>query len=151
MEFKDFLTENREDIDKKVIEVKNKLFGIPYLHNGRSYEGVDCIGLIHLFFKEMGVEFPVDDGRHIPNDWYKTEPDRYINGLKKIGEEVGHYDKLRIFDIAYFSLYRNVVTHSAVMLDNYNFLHVLNDRKVTEASFKKRFWRAKYVGARRVF
>ncbi|MEJ6950265.1 C40 family peptidase [Natronospora cellulosivora (SeqCode)] len=151
MKFNDFLNDNMEAIEKKVLEVKDSLIGIPYLHNGRSYEGVDCLGLIYLFFKELGVEFPIDDGRYIPDDWYKTEPDRYINGLREFGEEVGHYEELRIFDLPYFSLYKNIVTHSGVMIDNKNFLHVLNNKRVTVASFERRFWRAKYVGGRRVF
>lgn len=151
MKFDDFLKANKDAIMKKVDEAKDRLIGIPYLHNGRSYEGVDCLGLIYLFFKELGVDFPIDDGRYIPADWYKTEPDRYINGLKQFGEEVGDYENLKIFDLPYFALYRNIVTHSGVMINDKNFLHVLNNKTVTIASFEKRFWRAKYVGARRVF
>ncbi|MFW6030734.1 MAG: C40 family peptidase, partial [Halanaerobiales bacterium] len=137
MDFKEFLHNNREAVEKRVAEVVDKLQGIPYLHNGRSYEGVDCIGLVYLFFKELGVDFPIDDGRYIADDWYKTEPDRYIKGLKELGDEVGEYKNLRIFDLPYFSLYKNIVTHSGVMIDNNNFLHVLNNKRVTIASFDK--------------
>lgn len=152
MEFNDFLKDNYEQVKNKVREVSNKLLGIPYLHNGRSYTGVDCLGLIYLFFKELGIEFPVDDEKgEIAEDWYLTEPDRYINGLQSLGTEVGHYRDLQILDIPYFRLYKNVITHTAVMLDEKHFLHVLLDREVRIDSFDRRFWRVKYAGARRLF
>ena len=53
-------------------------------------------------------------------------------------------------DIPYFILYKNVITHTAVMLDNVHFMHVLIDKKVTIDTMKRRFWRAKYRGARRI-
>lgn len=138
---------NNEDI-MKVIE---KLKGIPYLHNGRSYKGVDCWGLIHLLFKELGVDLPPDDNAgFIAGDWYLKEPDRYYNGLKRLGKEIGHFKNLRPLDIPYFRLYKNVITHSGVMLDNMNFLHVLIDKEVRVDSMRKRFWRVKYAGARRL-
>src|SRR5690554_6259322 len=99
MEFSDYLKDNYDLVEKRIQEVGDKLLGIPYAHNGRSYDGVDCLGLIYLFFKELGVEFPVDDEQgYIAEDWYLTEPDRYINGLQGIGTEVGHFQNLQILD-----------------------------------------------------
>jgi len=43
------------------------------------------------------------------------------------------------------------VTHTGVMLDDRHFLHVLIDKEVSVDSFERRFWRAKYAGARRLF
>ncbi|MFW6035148.1 MAG: C40 family peptidase [Halothermotrichaceae bacterium] len=131
-------------------EVVDKLLGIPYQHNGRDFQGVDCLGLIYLFFKEFGIKLPKDDGRNIPEDWYKTEPERYINGLQKIGGEVGHFKNLQPLDIPYFRLYKDVITHSGVMLDEKRFIHVLIDKKVRIDSMNKRFWKAKYAGAIRM-
>jgi len=37
-------------------ETLNKLVGIKWLLDGRSYEGTDCVGLMELYFKEKGVE-----------------------------------------------------------------------------------------------
>ena len=152
MDFSEYLNENYDTVKERVWGVKDKLLGIPYVHNGRSHDGVDCLGLIYLFFKELGVELPIDDNKgYISDDWYKVEPERYVNGLKSIGEEVGHYRNIQILDLPYFRLYKNVVTHTGVMLDSRHFLHVLIDKKVTVDSFDRRFWRAKYAGARRLF
>ena len=138
-------------MDVKDIEgIIGKLKDIPYQHNGRSMRGVDCWGLIYLFFKELGIRLPISDGSFAPDDWYKKQPERYGNALKTLGEEVGHYRNLKPLDIPYFRLYRDVITHSGVMLDRQFFLHVLIDKKVRVDSFNRLFWRAKYAGAIRV-
>lgn len=152
MDFSEYLSQNYEEINKRVWQLKDELEGIPYLHNGRSYKGVDCLGLVYLFFKELGVEVPINDNQgYISDDWYQVEPQRYEKGLKTIGEEVGDYRKLQILDVPYFRLYKNVVTHTAVMLDEKHFIHILIDKEVRVDSFDRRYWRAKYAGARRLF
>ncbi len=135
---------------EEIKEVVNHLTGIPYRHNGRSYDGVDCWGLIYLFYKELGVELPVDDGETIPDDWYLKEPNRYINGISQLGSEVGHFHNLLPLDIPYFRLYKDVITHSGVMLDNEFFIHVLINRRVEVDTIKRRYWKAKYAGAIRL-
>ncbi len=140
----------REYTPEKLKQVAKKLTGIPYKHNGRNTKGVDCWGVVFLFFKELGIELPVDDGKYIPDDWYKRDPNRYLRELKQFGKEVGHYDNLKPLDIPYFRLYKNIVTHTSVMIDNTRFLHVLIDKRVSTASMERRFWCKKYEGARRI-
>jgi len=137
-------------MDQRVERIAEKLLGIPYEHNGRSYKGVDCWGLIYLFFSEIGFSLPRDDGEYIPDDWYKKEPERYIKGLRTLGEEVGHYKNLLPLDIPYFRLYRNVITHSGVMLNSNNMLHVLINKEVRIDNINRRFWRSNYAGAIRI-
>ncbi|HLV09181.1 MAG TPA: NlpC/P60 family protein [Halanaerobiales bacterium] len=139
--------EKVKKIKKRVEAVVKQLVGIPYVHNGRSYQGVDCWGLIYLFFKELGCSLPEDDGRHIACNWYKSEPERYIIGLKTLGDEVDDFDKLRILDIPYFRLYRNIITHSGVMLSNSDVLHVLINKRVRIDSINRRFLKYNYAGA----
>ncbi len=137
---------SQKEIDRTV----ESLLGIPYQHNGRNENGLDCWGLVYLFFKKLGYDLPQNDGNVIEGNWYKLDPGRYYRELNKLGKEVGHFHKLRKFDIPYFNLYKNVITHSGVMLDKKNFIHVLNGREVEIASFDKRFWRRKYKGAIRL-
>lgn len=136
--------------EKNLRSIIEGLIGIPYQHNGRDYQGVDCWGLVYLLLQELGIEVPVDDGKEIPDDWYLKEPDRYIKGLKTLGKEVGHFNNLQPLDLPYFRLYRNVITHSGVMLDNTNFIHVLIGKEVRMDTMGKRFWRSKYAGAIRL-
>lgn len=133
-----------------LLEIAKKLEGIPYEHNGRNYEGVDCWGVVYLFFKEIGIEFPLDDGDYISDEWYKKDPGRYERSLQTLGEEVGHYKNLLPLDIPYYNLYRDVITHTSVMLDKIHFIHVLIDKEVAIDTMKRRYWRKKYKGARRI-
>ncbi|MFW6237664.1 MAG: C40 family peptidase [Halanaerobiales bacterium] len=134
----------------KIEEIVERLVGIPYKHNGRSTEGVDCWGVVYLFFSELGIELPLDDGGHISQEWYKKDPGRYRRALQSLGEDVGHYRNLQLLDIPYFRLYRNVVTHTGVMVDEGYFLHVLIDKEVSVGRISRRFWRKKYSGAVRI-
>lgn len=135
---------------EKIKKIARDLQGIPYLHNGRTEKGVDCWGLVRLFFARLQVELPEDDGSFIEKDWYKRDPDRYLRELCNLGEEVGHYKNMRPLDIPYFRLYKNVVTHTSVMLDRISFIHVLINKEVSIDTMKKRYWRRKYEGARRL-
>ncbi|MTI58842.1 MAG: NlpC/P60 family protein [Firmicutes bacterium] len=137
-------------MEKKISMVVDELLGIPYLHNGRSDQGLDCWGLIYLFFKKLGHTLPINDGEIIPDNWYKVDPERYINGLRSLGDELGYYENLQMLDIPYFRLYRQVVTHTAVMISEHEFLHVLIDKEVQIDTMKKRYWRRKYAGAIRL-
>lgn len=137
-------------MENRIQEIVDKLLGIPYKHNGRSYDGVDCLGLVYLFFKELGIMLPEGDGYYISEDWYLKDPERYINGLSKIGEEVGHFNNLQPLDIPYFRLYKDIITHSGIMIDNERFIHVLINKKVRIDTMKRRYWRSKYAGARRL-
>ena len=136
---------------EKIEKVARSMVGIPYKHNGRDEDGLDCWGLVYVFFKRIRIKLPLDDGGEAaPDNWYKTNPDRYKKGLETLGEEVGHYRNLQPLDIPYFRLYRNVVTHTGVMLDDEHFLHVLNEKEVSIATIKRKIWHRKYDGAIRL-
>ncbi|MFW5992415.1 MAG: peptidoglycan endopeptidase, partial [Halanaerobiaceae bacterium] len=96
------------------------------------------------------IQFPTDDGKYIEDNWYKVDPERYERGLKSAGIEVGPYQNLQRFDVPYFRLYRNVVTHTGVMIDTIHFLHVLIDKEVEIGTMERKFWRKKYAGAIRL-
>ncbi len=137
-------------MEEKIKKVCDEMLGIPYKHNGRDENGVDCWGVVYLFFRKLNIELPVGDGYTIGDDWYKKEPGRYERGLKTLGEEIGHYRNLQQLDIPYFRLYYDVVTHTGVMINDYQFIHVLIDKEVSIGTMQRRFWRKKYAGAIRL-
>jgi len=137
-------------LEWKIEEIVDKLLGIPYKHNGRSEKGLDCWGLVYIFFKELGVYLPSGDGYEILDDWYRIVPERYLNALKTLGEEVGNINNLQLLDIPYFRLYKNYVTHTGVMINNTYFIHVLIDKEVRVDNINRRFWKRNYAGARRL-
>lgn len=43
----------------------NQYVGLPFQERGRSWEGVDCYGIIYLFYREnWGIDLPWETGYH---------------------------------------------------------------------------------------
>ncbi|MCK8828281.1 C40 family peptidase [Natroniella acetigena] len=133
--------------DKKIKEVVSKYRNIPYKHNGRSLRGLDCLGLIIFFYKEFGIDLTHKD-RNYSKEWYKEDAGVYLRELLKVGTAV-EFDNLQALDLVYFELLPDVVTHSGVMVNDQQFIHILQKRNVEISSFN-RFWRKKFAGARRL-
>ena len=55
----------------KYEQIARQFLGIPYRHGGRDRKGLDCLGLVHLFYRELGIKVPDNDGQPYANDWYK--------------------------------------------------------------------------------
>lgn len=58
------------EIQSAVVEIARSLIGIPFLHQGRSFDGIDCAGVISLVAIETGLaEHWMDktDYPHLPS------------------------------------------------------------------------------------
>ncbi|HPT88734.1 MAG TPA: C40 family peptidase [Bacillota bacterium] len=131
---------------KELEAIFQKYLGIPYRHGGRDMNGVDCLGLVYLIYRDCGIEIPDNDGREYTKDWYKVEPDRYLKGIRRYGKEVP-LDSLKPLDLVYFKMGR-AVTHTGIMVDEKSFIHVLEGTRVhiSRLNFK---WERRLAGARR--
>lgn len=133
--------------EQSYIELARTFTGIGYRHNGQSKEGVDCLGLIRMFYRKIGMTLPKNDGKEYPPDWYQTDPERLLRGLMDQGVSAPVSD-LKPLDLVYFRI-GGAVTHVGVMVDQTHFLHVLIDR-VSEITRMDWAWRRRLVGARRL-
>jgi cell wall-associated NlpC family hydrolase len=131
----------------KINSLVKKYSGIPYKHAGRDLTGLDCLGLIHFFYKDCGIDVPASDGREYSPDWTKTDPERYLRGIMAVGS-VAPVDNLRPLDLVYFRMGRNI-THGGVMVDSEYFLHVLQNTTV-HVSPLNHIWKRRLAGARRL-
>lgn len=138
-----------KEVKSKMEKLVRKYRNIPYKHNGRSLRGVDCLGLIIFIYREFGIEIPQGDGKPITENWSKKDPERYIRNLLKLGKEV-EYEELQVLDLVYFKLVKDIVTHSGVMINNNEFIHILQDKDVEVSSIERRYWQRKFAGARRL-
>lgn len=132
---------------KQIETLIKKYSGIPYKHAGRDLTGLDCLGLIHFFYKDCGIDVPDGDGQAYAHDWTRTDPERYLRGIISIGKAVP-VDALEPLDFVYFRMGRNI-THGAVMVDSEHFLHILQNTKV-HVSQLDYIWRRRLAGARRL-
>jgi len=124
-----------------------RYIGVPYRHNGRGQDGLDCLGLIASFYRDLGIEVPDGDGEPIPQDWWKHDPERYLRGLMSIGRPVE--GPLQPLDLVYFTLTQGVVTHGGVMVDRQRFIHVLEGHSVMVTRLGS-WWQRRLAGARRL-
>ena len=111
--------------DRKISDLVQKYKNAKFLHNGRSLEeGIDCLGFIILFYRDLGVELPNDDGKPIEDDWFKRDPNRYIRAIKSLGFREVKFRDLRPLDMVYFAISRNIITHTGIMINNREFAHM---------------------------
>lgn len=133
--------------EQSYMELARKYTGIGYRHGGRGKDGADCLGLMQMFFRELGIRLPDNDGKEYAPDWYLSDPERLGRGLLTLGVAASVND-LKPLDLVYFRI-GGAVTHVGVMLDRVHFLHLLIGR-VSEISRMDRAWRRRLVGARRL-
>lgn len=118
-----------------------------YKFNGRGAEGYDCLGLMLDVLKNNGINLPNDDGREINFSWFQSEPDRFIKGLEK------HFNRIKIndrqpLDVVVF-LFDGIPRHSGVLVDKYNFIHIIENSTVHISKLSKwnkrihSIWRAR--------
>lgn len=132
---------------QQIMKTVRSLVGIPYKHGGRTMEGLDCLGLIHVFYRQLGIMIPDHDGREYSPNWYKEDPERFYRGLQKIGSEISP-THMKPLDLVYFKI-GGAVTHAGVLIDEGHFLHVLKGKPV-HVSPLNLAWRKRLVGARRL-
>lgn len=136
-------------LESKIRQTIESFKGVPFVHNGRSKtEGLDCLGFMILFYKEFGIHIPDGDGKPIAEHWYEEDPERYIRGIRSLGGTPVSIDNLQPLDLVYFSVKRNLITHTGIMINNHEFVHMSSHRNLAVDSLKHH-WR-KFRGAIRL-
>lgn len=134
----------------KLTELVEKYRYVNFQHNGRTLEeGLDCLGFMVMFYKDFGIEIPSGDGNDIEKDWYRYDPERYLRGLKSIGGKEVELHELAPLDLIYFSVKKNIVTHTGIMVSNREFVH-MSPRKGFTLDSMARHWRKFRGGIRLV-
>lgn len=132
--------------EHSISELAQQFTGITYCSSGRS-KGLDCIGLIQLFFRELGVAIPENENRGSVNEPNGGDPDRELGGMMSLGIPVP-VTELKPLDLVYFWI-GGGVSHAGVMVDGNHFLHVVNGRE-PQISPMDLSWGPRLVGARRL-
>lgn len=136
--------------NEKIMKLVDKYREAKFLHNGRSLEeGIDCLGFVILFYKDLGIDLPRDDGKFIEEDWFKTDPNRYIRAIRNLGFKEVRFRDLRPLDMVYFAISRNIITHTGIMISDREFAH-MSPKKDFLISRLERGWLSRARGAVRV-
>ncbi len=130
----------------EIAQIVRKYLGVPYCHGGRDLTGLDCLGLVHLFYKDCNIQFPDGDGQFYSENWVYEDPERYLRGIKRYGREAPVSD-IQPLDLVYFRLGR-FISHSGVMIYPGYFIHVLQKSEVCVSPLNK-VWIRRLVGVRR--
>lgn len=103
--------------------IEERYVGITYKLNGRDEHGVDCVGLITLFFKnEYGITIPDNDGKPVTADWAKDPKAkiRYQNGIMEAASRlkkktIWNFKDLADHDVACFEV-KGIVVYMGIFL-----------------------------------
>lgn len=106
-------------MDKKLADLISRLLPVPYLHEGRSYSGLDCGGLILTFFREYrGIVLP--DMLGYDSHWGYKGKNYFIENYFKF------FDPVRapqLMDVVLFFNGKKVSDHGGVVLRDGRFIH----------------------------
>lgn len=140
---------NKTELNKKdIIKQARTYLGVPWKHQGRSKNGVDCVGFLVLSFKSIGV--PVIDLKG-----YSRQPDG--KKLKQILDEqpsLNLVNNIQIGDILLLRI-RHDPQHVALVTDSktseFGMIHAYNggEKKVIEHDLAD-YWKRKIVAIYRI-
>lgn len=109
-----------------------RLVGIRYRWGGSTPRGFDCSGFITYVMRRMGVEVP-----------------RTTYAMYASGRPVPR-DQLQVGDIVFFQTTRPGPSHAGIFIGNDQFIHAGSGfGRVTITSMDYRYYKPRYVGARR--
>lgn len=128
--------------------IDSKFINIPFVKDGRSLEGTDCLGLVYLWYAYHGVMFEEarDTGSEAASFWWAQDPKRYIEGMNQYGRtlaffELRRHDMILFFDPAINS---SMPIEAGIMVDDRHFLWTRRDgvseTQMLNALFKNKFW-----------
>lgn len=118
-----------------------KYIGIPYKHLGRGMDGLDCLGLIIIVYKEiLGVKlFDVNDydekwswqGKNLFEDNYCKEWERVLMP--------------KIWDMVLIKNGKGIVNHAGIVISNGRFIHCIK-AGVVISKLADNAWKGRIAG-----
>lgn len=107
----------------------DKYIGIPFVHRGRTKNGVDCYGLITLIYKsELGIN--LFDIETYQKKWYEKH-NLFINNYYRQWGKID-IDKLQVYDVILFSIgdSKLIPSHVGLYIGEDRFIHCMENSSV---------------------
>jgi peptidoglycan endopeptidase LytE len=129
---------------QRLVDTALAMRGVQYRSGGEDPStGFDCSGLVHYVFSDQGIEVP------------RTVREQFAYG-RKIGDK-----EIQPGDLLFFSTESRGATHVGIAIDAANapgvaagrlFIHAPGESGVVRIeTLEMPYWRARFVGARRLF
>lgn len=119
---------------QEVTEVAKRFMGIKYAAGGTTPKGFDASGFTKYVYKESAAKI------NLP----RTAKDQY-----KVGTAVKQQD-IREGDLVFFNTNGKDVSFVGIALNKESFIGVTVNKGVSIQSMKTKYWKDRYVGAKRV-
>lgn len=119
----------------------NKYCAIPYVAAGRSWNGVDCWGLVYLvYLSELGIRIP-------KYSLYENTPSQKIvhNFVERFREEWVQLEYPTEYSIILFKI-SGKCCHMGIMLNDSEFMHCSKTVGVGIEHIFKRIWKNRIEG-----
>lgn len=122
----------------KLLEIANSYTGVSYKAGGTTKNGMDCSGLVHTSFKQVGIQLP-----------------RSSKAMSVKGKEIALID-VRVGDLLFFDIARlkGEINHVGLITlienDEIFFMHSTTSKGVITSSMKETYWENEFVKATRV-
>lgn len=121
------------------IEFIQKLKTASYMDYGRSFNGIDCYGLLLLYYKYIkGVVLP---DYLYDSDWYDHGRNFFVEEYPKLWRKT---DELKIDSALLFYGFNRMVTHVGVYIGEGKFIQAMRKTGVVELKLIK--WKPRLYG-----
>ena len=120
------------EVGREVVRVARGYLGAPYRFAGRGPASFDCSGLVQRSFEAVGVRVPRTS----------AEQARFGRAVRP--------DAMRPGDLVLFADARGAINHVGIFSGRGRFVHASSSRGVVEDALDASWFRARFVGARRV-
>ncbi len=123
------------DINKIIL----KYLGTPYEYLGSTLKGLDCINLCVLVGKDRGI--------NIPNINHSNTNIHSYSGLFDVKDNINLWEKTTAQkDVLVVFKINGIARHVGYMLDDDQFIHIMQDSRVTVDRVSSFQWEKRVVG-----
>lgn len=116
-----------------IVDIACKYMGVPYVWGGSTPDGFDCSGFVQFVYREAGFNIP-----------------RTADVQFEVGDEIDCGNEAP-GDMVFFETYTQGASHVGIYIGEGEFIHASSRGDVRISSLDEDYFKARYLGARRIY